>query len=230
MKNILLRGGIEFLAVLLGITGSLYIDRLNNENEIKDETRDSFISLIAELDENINNLELWHSHIEISLNQFEILLGTNNYSSLTNKELDRMFFYTLSSFGEKMRSSIFNSMESSGLIYKIDDKKIRNLILELYQITYTRHDWLLDFDQVRFQQMFELVANEFIFDDKPTINKGFWNLDWANKRNIEQLKTNYKYRNFLISNRGNKNMYLSQNKVAKKMTEEVLLELNNYLK
>ena len=37
-------------------------------------------------------------------------------------------------------------------------------------------------------------------------------------------------RNFLISNRGNKNMYLSQNKVAKKMTEEVLLELNNYLK
>ena len=74
------------------------------------------------------------------------------------------------------------------------------------------------------------INYEFIFDDKPTINKGFWNLDWANKRNIEQLKTNYKYRNFLISNRGNKNMYLSQNKVAKKMTEEVLLELNNYLK
>ena len=96
MKNILARGGVEFLAVLLGITGSLYIERLNNENEIKDETRDSFISLIAELDENINNLELWHSHIEISLNQFEILLEKKNYSSLTNKELDRMFFYTLS--------------------------------------------------------------------------------------------------------------------------------------
>ena len=94
MKNILLRGGIEFLAVLLGITASLYIDRLNNENEIKDETRASFISLKAELDENINNLELWHSHIEISLNQFQILLEANNYSSLSNKELDRMFFYT----------------------------------------------------------------------------------------------------------------------------------------
>ena len=34
MKNLLARGGIEFLAVLLGITGSLYIDRLTNENEI----------------------------------------------------------------------------------------------------------------------------------------------------------------------------------------------------
>ena len=34
MKNILTRGGIEFLAVLLGISGSLWIDNYSKEREI----------------------------------------------------------------------------------------------------------------------------------------------------------------------------------------------------
>ena len=33
MKNILARGGIEFIAVLLGLTGSLWIDANVKENE-----------------------------------------------------------------------------------------------------------------------------------------------------------------------------------------------------
>ena len=37
MKNILARGGIEFLAVLLGISGSLWIDG-NQENRKKKGT------------------------------------------------------------------------------------------------------------------------------------------------------------------------------------------------
>ena len=33
MKNIFARGGIEFLAVLLGLSGSLWIDNIVKENE-----------------------------------------------------------------------------------------------------------------------------------------------------------------------------------------------------
>jgi len=35
MKNILARGGIELLAVLLGITGSLWIDNNQKESDIE---------------------------------------------------------------------------------------------------------------------------------------------------------------------------------------------------
>tara|TARA_B110000438_G_scaffold63609_1_gene64098 strand:- start:54 stop:365 length:312 start_codon:yes stop_codon:yes gene_type:complete len=35
MKNILARGGVEFLAVLLGITASLWIDKNQKESEIE---------------------------------------------------------------------------------------------------------------------------------------------------------------------------------------------------
>ena len=39
MKNILARGGIEFLAVLLGLSGSLWVDNSIKENENKVQNR-----------------------------------------------------------------------------------------------------------------------------------------------------------------------------------------------
>ena len=45
MKNILARGGIEFLAVLLGISGSLWIDE-NKENRKKKEYQDTILKSI----------------------------------------------------------------------------------------------------------------------------------------------------------------------------------------
>jgi len=54
MKNILARGGIEFLAVLLGITASLWIDKNQNQNENESERIKILTSLQMEIDE-INN-------------------------------------------------------------------------------------------------------------------------------------------------------------------------------
>ena len=56
MKNILARGGIEFLAVLLGISGSLYIDDLQNQNEMKAQISKSMHALIGELNANSEQL------------------------------------------------------------------------------------------------------------------------------------------------------------------------------
>ena len=229
MRNLLARGGIEFLAVLLGITGSLYIDKLTNENDIRDEIKDSFNSLYAELQENIENLDMWYSHIEISLDQFKLILDNKNYSLLSHEKLDKAFFYTFSTFGEKMRNSVFNAMESSGLIYKIDDIRIRDQILELYQKTYSRHDWMLDFDQTRYLKAYDVIMDEFVFDENDTSNI-YWNLDWENKRNFEQLKTNFRYKNHLLSNKENKKLYSIVNREAKEKTEELLLILSIYLK
>ena len=230
MKNLLARGGIEFLAVLLGITGSLYIDRLTNENEIRDEIKDSFNSLHTELQHNIDNLDMWFSHIEISLNQFELILNKKNYSTFSNDQLDKAFFYTFSNFGEKMRTSVFDAMKSSGLIYKIDDINIKNQILQLYQRSYSRHDWMLDYDETRYLKVYDMVMNEFVFDNKQNSNDYYLNLDWGNKRNLEQLNTNFRYRNHLISNKENKKLYSIVNRQAKEKTEEILVALNSYLK
>ena len=51
MKNILARGGIEFLAVLLGITGSLWIDNNQKESDIELERTKILTSLQMEMNE-----------------------------------------------------------------------------------------------------------------------------------------------------------------------------------
>ena len=72
--------------------------------------------------------------------------------------------------------------------------------------------------------------NEFVFDNKQNSNDYYLNLDWENKRNLEQLNTNFRSRNHLISNKENKKLYSIVNRQAKEKTEEILVALNSYLK
>ncbi|MBT7423076.1 MAG: hypothetical protein HN782_02605, partial [Candidatus Marinimicrobia bacterium] len=49
MKNILARGGIEFIAVLLGITGSLWVDESRQEKEKAKQFQSDIIAIHNEL-------------------------------------------------------------------------------------------------------------------------------------------------------------------------------------
>ena len=49
MKKILVRGGIESLAVLFGITGSLFIEDKNNARELNAQMNSSLHTLKSEL-------------------------------------------------------------------------------------------------------------------------------------------------------------------------------------
>jgi len=48
MKNILARGGIEFLAVFLGIALSLWVDGINKEKELEKQKMEVFSLLIKQ--------------------------------------------------------------------------------------------------------------------------------------------------------------------------------------
>ena len=57
MKNILTRGGIEFLAVFLGIALSLYVDEWREENQIRERLIADYHSIQKDLDIDIPYLE-----------------------------------------------------------------------------------------------------------------------------------------------------------------------------
>ena len=65
MKNILARGGIEFLAVLLGLSGSLWVDNSIKENENKVQNRKILTRLYNNLISDSTDGE-WLSLIHIS--------------------------------------------------------------------------------------------------------------------------------------------------------------------
>ena len=63
MRNILARGGIEFLAVLLGISGSMYIDDRREDTAIDKQIHSSLYSLKGELITNVEYLKEFEESI-----------------------------------------------------------------------------------------------------------------------------------------------------------------------
>ena len=57
MKTILTRGGIEFLAVFLGIALSLWVDDYREERELKERLNDDLIKIYNEVQANTANIE-----------------------------------------------------------------------------------------------------------------------------------------------------------------------------
>ena len=56
MKNILARGGIEFLAVLLGISLSLWVEDWRQNNEIASRLNLDYLNIKQEINEDIDNI------------------------------------------------------------------------------------------------------------------------------------------------------------------------------
>ena len=57
MKNILARGGIEFLAVFLGIALSLWVDDYRQEKELNNRIIDDYKNIYSEVKSNIKIIE-----------------------------------------------------------------------------------------------------------------------------------------------------------------------------
>ena len=57
MRTILARGGIEFLAVFLGIALSLWVDDFREDRELKERLNDDLIKIYNEVQANTANIE-----------------------------------------------------------------------------------------------------------------------------------------------------------------------------
>ena len=88
MRNLLTRGGIEFLAVLLGISGSMYIDERRDDIALDKQIYDSFHSLKGELQTNVNELVGFQKYIDNRMDYFEVALNPDTMTLLTEKELE----------------------------------------------------------------------------------------------------------------------------------------------
>ena len=57
MKNILARGGVEFLAVFLGIALSLWVDDYREDKELNDRITDDYENIYEEVNANLAIIE-----------------------------------------------------------------------------------------------------------------------------------------------------------------------------
>ena len=164
MKNILARGGIEFLAVLLGITASLWIDKNQNENQNENERIKMLTSLQMEINE-INNYcderkRTWKKDISL-LNEF--LYPSNGIFSVdsilkmtTSKSRIERFMIIYRVFDPPMNR--YYSIINSGDLKYVKSDKVKELLSRLHNTSFSYVETSVDYEKQLKQSFLSFLA------------------------------------------------------------------------
>ena len=185
MKNILARGGIEFLAVFLGIALSLWVDGINKEKELEKQKMEVFSLLIKQTDELLDYTKSKLGEYDRQAVRFQLLIDnweSFNIDTIQDKEgfvsdiwfilgnayyPDFTTYETLMSSGE-INLVDFNSIKMFGRLYQLMDdynavhekeKYWRDFIEDRLLINYSKHFkvYNLPFDLLEF---FQIAKND----------------------------------------------------------------------
>ena len=169
MKNILARGGIEFLAVFIGIILSLHLDDVRGDRIVQNKNINNLRSLGNELDQRIGYVDK-----KISQYQRDIIIGEyvienwkkvdfNHVDSLTKN--DRGIILTLKAYRAiNLPTSVYNSLNSDGSIGLLENDSIKILINNLYEV-FPSHI----VDGVENERVLYHSFNKYIIENYPTI-------------------------------------------------------------
>ena len=215
---------IELIVIFVGISASFLVDEFREDLEIDKQVRKSLYSLKKELNNDIMHLKNLIKNIENSDNQFSFILNLEFSQSLKDSILDKAWQTVTTPRGGKLNLSVFNAMEASGIIYKIDNDSIRGEILDLYQNGYERYHHVIDYDLTHIQKMDNIILKNFSL----RVDNTSWNLDWSKKSNIDQIVKNSELRNYIAANRGTKNIMKMRAKALIENINKVVNLIDTY--
>ena len=164
MKNILARGGIEFLAVLLGITASLWIDKNQIESDIELERIKILTSLQMEMNEIKNYCDerkrTWKKDISL-LNEF--LYPSNGIFSVdsilkmtTSKSRIERFMIIYRVFDPPMNR--YYSIINSGDLKYVKSDKVKEILSRLHNTSFSYVETSVEYEKQLKQSFLSFLA------------------------------------------------------------------------
>ena len=143
MKKILARGGIEFIAVLMGISLSLYFDNQSEEKSKKQNEinllKDLRVGLLQDLDYARNI----HQGLKKCNDSQKILMELNCIESknIDEKELGELIYFSgrgINSFFP--RYGVYRSLVSNSEMKYINSDSLKEKIINLYDFQFKRYE------------------------------------------------------------------------------------------
>ena len=169
MKNTLARGGIEFIAVLLGITLSLWVDE-NRVNRIAEkEFQADLLAIYSELTDDLIVIDNAMSFNKEMIEKMDQLLLTMENSKINVDAIDTIEIFNTkmenrSFFGKK---TAYLSSKSSGRLNRNSSNPLAQELTRLYDQTYTR------------MEVNNALIDKMMFDtDKSNVYAGHLNRDF----------------------------------------------------
>ena len=232
MKNTIARGGIEFLAVLLGLSGSLSIDSIVKEKDQKEQNtkilKRLYDNLVADSSDGSWNMKAYERGIQGSANVIKWCDSNPTFESISNdfeKDLSAMMIATIFVHNEEE----YMALKNSGRTDLISNE---DLVIELHRY-YTEIGFIktLDHYQNNFVQNQILpyiadYANEVLYDkDKPN-NKVYMNFPKVSLYRMPDInKIRFFASNMLTWQKYAKRQYESQVKKVTAIRELLRKEL-----
>ena len=162
MKNLFARGGIEFLAVLLGISGSLWIENNRESNLENEQIYNTLYSLKEELVTLQEYSERYKGKIIRDYNICDNILvnwGNIDIDSLVNQKFEgRNLVLTIKAYRAfHTQISIFNSLKSDGSIGLIKNPNIKMKINNVYEVSFSHIQEGVDNERILYQKLNEYI-------------------------------------------------------------------------
>ena len=228
MKNILLRGGIEFLAVLLGITGSFWIDELQENKKLTIEVNQALYSIIQELNEIKNDFNRVLENYEKQIPYYKMAIEAESLENTKTDELDIMNWNIQSPIGININTLTYESLKISGILYKIESENIKNGIMNVYEEQLRRYTKITDYEW-KYQRTWDQFLLSDVFQLRNDESSWNWFLNWDNPINFDAYKNNIEFKNKLIALRDLKKIVVDRINIATEEIEKLITLLNQYL-
>lgn len=191
MKNVLARGGIEFLAVLLGISGSLWLDDRSTFNQERKYEIEAYQRLSNALTLDMEGLK---EDAEKNERMIYVLgLMINNLDDISDDSLLHYIDITQSYTDMETHVSDYETLKNTGRLYSIKDMDMLQRIIDMYDKKYGEiNDWKAEDKRAIFMQDEFFIKN---YAMQPAEN-------WTTLRSIskdkQRLVNDDTYRNYLI--------------------------------
>jgi len=217
LRNILTRGGIEFLAVLLGISGSLWIDNYSKEKEIYIALNQDISNIRLDIQQDLEEINIIDSLITQGLAKIDLFIKITN-KEINIEEIDTTTFSRFEGFTNTFfpMGSSYLVAQNSGRINKIENQKLLKSISKYYQNSYER-----------------LKTNNFMYDDFLNINFFTFRAELDSKKTDNEIIELFEsgiYEVLFIEWRNRRTSY--RNYVLKDLktsANQLLLDIDNYL-
>ena len=191
MKNIIARGGIEFLAVLLGISGSLWLDDRSTYTQERKYEIEAYQRLSNALTLDIEGLV---EDAKENVRMIDVLnLMINNIESISNDSMVLYIDITQSYSDMETHISDYETLKNTGRLYNITDLDMLQRIIDMYDKKYGEiNDWKAE-DKRAIWLQDEFFINNYSMQPSSK---------WTTLKNVSQdrsrLNTDKTYRNHLV--------------------------------
>ena len=191
MKNVLARGGIEFLAVLLGISGSLWLDdrsTFTQERKYEVETYQRLFNALS-----VDMLGLKEDAEKNDRMIYVLGLMINRMNTITNDSLLHYIDITQSYTDMETHVSDYETLKNTGRLYSISNMDMLQRVIDMYDKKYGEiSDWKAEDKRAIFMQ------DEFFIKNYAMQPADSWTTLRNIKKDRQRLINDDTYRNYLI--------------------------------